>query len=173
MDDSKSTNKRGCGGCLIAFVAVFFLVAALLTINALTPYLRELRPVSVTITNETGQPIPDATIYIQEFEWVHFIPPLTFGSPSHLIDRRRTVTTDSRGKTQFTVKLENAMASRITVNGQPLRVRSVQTNNSWRGAGPLFTVSEGSDYGLDWRAIGGVSQVSYDTTVVASTTESK
>jgi hypothetical protein len=173
MEENKSTTKRGCGGCLTAFVCVFLLLAALITCNALTPYFREQRPVTVTITDEANQPIADATIHIQEFEWILFIPPLTFASPSHLIDRRRTVTTDSQGKAQFTVKLENAIANRITVNGQPLRVLSHQTNDSFRGTGRLIPIPARSDYGLTWGAIGGVSKVSYETTVVVSTAEPK
>src|SRR5262245_54482825 len=118
MDETTSTNKKGGRGCLAAFVAVFRLIVGLLMFNALLPYLREQRPVTVTITDEANQPVANATIHIQEFEYILFIPPLVFASPTHLIDRRRTVTTDSHGKAQFTVKLEHAIANRISRGDQ-------------------------------------------------------
>ncbi len=172
MNEDTPKNKKGCG-CLPAFVAVFLLIVGLLTFTALTPYLREQRPVTVTITDEANQPVADATIHIQEFEWILFIPPLTFASPSHLIDRRRTVTTDANGKAQFTVKLQNATANRISRGDQIFRVVSYQTNDSFRGSGRLVTVPQRSDYGLEWGAIGGVSKVSYETAVTVSTSQPK
>ena len=158
---------------MAAFVAVFLFIVALLTFNALTPYLREQRPVTVTITDEANQPVADATIHIQEFEWIFFIPPLTFASPSHLIDRRRTVTTDPNGKAQFTVKLQNAIANRISRGDQTFRVVSYQTNDSFRGSGRLVSIPPRSDYGFEWGAVGGVSKVSYETAVTVSMSHSQ
>lgn len=171
MNGSPSTNKKAFGGCLTAFVSVFLLIVALLTFNALTPYLRDRRSVTVTLTDDRNQPVANATLHVHEFERIFFIPPLAFASPSHLIDRRITVKTDSNGKAQFAVKLQNATANRISVDGQQLRVLSYQTNNSFRGPGRIITVPVRNDYSLDWAAMGGVSKVSYETIVVVSTAQ--
>ena len=166
MNDSFSANKKGC---LAAFVAIFGLIATILTLNALTPYFRKQRAVTVTILDEAQQPVPDATIDFQDYEWVFFIPPLTFASPSHLIDRRRSVTTDSHGKAQFTVQLQNADTNRVSRAGQPLTVVYYQTSDTFRGMGRRFS---GGGF-PQWGAIGGAANVSYDSTIVVSTQHPK
>jgi hypothetical protein len=165
----ESTSMKSRRGCLIAFVALFGLIALVLILNALTPYFREERPILVTVLDEAQQPVPGATIDFQEYEWVFFIPPLTFASPSHLIDRRRSVTTDAHGKAQFTVKLQNADAHRVSSGGQVFKVIYCQTSNTFSGAGQRF--SGGSL--PQWVAIGGVAKVSYESTIVVSTQQSK
>jgi hypothetical protein len=162
---STPATKKGFGGCLLAVLSVFGLIGILLILNALTPYSRQPRTVTVTILDEAQQPVPNAIIDFQEYEWVFFIPPLTFASPSRFMERRRTVTTDSHGKAQFTVKLENADANRVSRTGQPLKVVSCQTNDTFRGSGQRF-----SSGGLpQWGAIAGVGKVSYESTIVVAT----
>lgn len=169
MDDSTPPNKKGCGGCLVPFVPVFVLLLALFTINALTPYLREPRSITVTVLDEAQQPVPDATIDFQEYEWVLYIPPLTFASPSHLIDRRRTVTTDASGNAEFTVKLNNADAHGLSRAGKPLTVVYYQTDNTFRGPGERFAGG-----GLpQWGAIDGFPNVTYKSTIVVSAQQPK
>jgi hypothetical protein len=147
----------------ICFVAGVFVI-----LIALAPHLRETRPVKVSVTNEAGEPVHNAALSIYEHEWVLYMPILVFASPSRLYSREHIVTTDSEGKAEFTVKLENAYCPRVTLGSQVLRVRSYQTTDSFRGTREPFHVPARSDYGIEWGAIGGVAKLSYKTAIVVS-----
>ncbi|MDP1587449.1 MAG: Ig-like domain-containing protein [Prosthecobacter sp.] len=170
METNKGTSRRGCGGCLWGLLGLCFIAGLFIIPIALTPYLRETRPVTVTVTDEAGKPVSNAALSIFEHEWVHYVPILVFASPSRIYRHEQTVTTDSEGKAQFTVKLENAYCPRIALGTQVLRVLSYQTTDSFRGTREPFHVPARSDYGIDWGAIGGVAKVSYQTAIVVSLT---
>lgn len=137
------------------------------------PYLRELRPVTVAVTDEAGQPVPNAVLAVYEFEWIFYVPILVFASPSRLVDQHQTVTTDSNGRAQFTVRFGSASTSRITLADQVLPVVSYQTTDSFRGPRERFYVPSRGDYGIEWGAVGGISKLSYDTSIVVSTSRPK
>jgi P pilus assembly chaperone PapD len=110
---------------------------------------------------------------VYEFEWIFYVPILVFCSPSQLVEQHQTVTTDSNGRAQFTVRFKNASTYRITLADQILRVVSYQTTDSFRGSRERLHVPSRSDYRIEWGAVGGVSKLSYDTNIVVSTAQPK
>jgi hypothetical protein len=173
MESITQANKKGYRGCLLLLLAACVVAALFLIPIACRPYLREMRPVTVTVTDEAGQPVPNAVLAVYEFEWIFYVPILAFASPSQLVEQHQTVTTDSNGRAQFAVRFTSASTSCITLADQILRVVSYQTTDSFLGPRERFYVPSRSDYGIEWGAVSGVSKLSYDTNIVVSTAQPK
>jgi hypothetical protein len=100
-----------------------------MTWNQLRPSYRHTHPVDITILDESGQPMADATLAFQEFEVIPFIPLLPFG-PFRTILNDRTVITNKEGKAHIDARYYSTIATAVSRAGVTLNVAYNETTDS-------------------------------------------